>query len=481
MNDTSQTRTKIIATLGPASWEVEMIEQLLEAGVDCFRINCSHADHDSIRRQVSRVRRVSSKSGHPVALLLDLQGPKIRVAKIEPPISLSENDTLTIVMREDYDAHDHTVGTTFPGLADEVSVGDLVMFADGALSGTVSGVHSATEPARVEINMTVGGTLSSNKGINLPNVALRVPALTEKDKADLAVGTACGVDYVALSFVRRAQDMRDFQEELRKNDALGRVLTIAKIEKPQAVEALDEILALSDGVMVARGDLGVEVPLERVPIYQKQILERARALGKISITATQMLDSMERNPRPTRAETTDVANAILDGTDVNMLSGETAIGDHPVLAVKTMNNIAWEAERSKFFGRDAKYTQAPMETLEEVVVQAASFATNKGKRPLCVYTWTGRSAQQVSKARIPGVTYALTPFDNIIDRLSLMWGVVPVKVPLVHSIDELMSAGEARLLELGLVTPGQEVVSLCGKLPMSGAKNIMKLHRIGEE
>ena len=325
--------------------------------------------------------------------------------------------------------------------------------------------------------MTVGGTLSSNKGIYHPDVALQVTAHTEKAKADLAVGTACGVDKVALSFVRRAADMEDFRAELEKNDALGRVLTIAKIEKPQAVEALDEILALSDGVMVARGDLGVEVPLERVPIYQKQILEKARAQGKISITATQMLDSMERNPRPTRAETTDVANAILDGTDVTMLSGETAIGEHPVLAVKTMDDIAWEAERSEFFGRNSHHARAPMETLEEVVVQAASFATNKGSRPLCVYTWTGRSAQQVSKARIPGITYALTPFDNIIDRLSLMWGVVPVKVPLVHSVDELLSAGETRLLELGLISPGQEVVSLCGELPMSGAKNIMKVHR----
>ncbi|MCA9492610.1 MAG: pyruvate kinase, partial [Myxococcales bacterium] len=311
------TRTKIVATLGPATWDEPMLTRLLEAGVDVARINCSHADHESIRRQVARVRRAAMKLRKPTAILLDLQGPKIRTGKVPTPLPLAAGDVLTVVMDESYVGAGHRVGTTYPQMVDDVNPGDLVLFADGALSGQVVAVRRG-EPGEVDIRIDDGGELGSHKGINLPGVDMSIPCLTEKDLGDLAVGLDVGVDYVALSFVQRAEDVVELRAAMTGHGQ-GDIPIIAKIEKPSAVERIDEILAVADGVMVARGDLGVEVSIEKVPVYQKRILSAAQKAGRLAITATQMLDSMERNPRPTRAETTDVANAILDGTDAVML------------------------------------------------------------------------------------------------------------------------------------------------------------------
>jgi len=471
------TRTKIVATLGPATWDEPMLTQLLQTGVDVVRINCSHADHAAIRRQVARVRQAAMRLHKPTAILLDLQGPKIRTGKVPLPLVLARGDVLTVVMSSEFVGEGKRVGTTYPEMAGDVTPGDAVLFADGALTGTVEAVRRDTHPAEVDIRIDVGGELGSHKGINLPGVAMSVPSLTDKDKADLAVGLEVGVDYVALSFVRRPEDVLDLQHVM---DELGqRVPIVAKIEKPQAIECIDEILHVSEGVMVARGDLGVEVSIEKVPVYQKTIIDAAHRHGVLCITATQMLDSMERNPRPTRAETTDVANAILDGTDAVMLSGETATGRYPLEAVSMMNRIAREVETSRFFRPARLDTLPPMTGTTGIVSRSAVYAATEKGLPLVVFTWTGNTARLASKARPSCPIYALTPHPRVADQLCLVWGVVPVLIPSVSSTDELIAVGEQALIHAGHLRRGEEVVILAGRAPRRGATNLMKIHAAG--
>lgn len=472
-----ETRTKIVATLGPASWDDDMVGTLIDTGVDVFRINCSHADHDGIRRQIASVRAAAQRKNRPTAVLLDLQGPKIRTGPLDEPLQLSMGDVLTVQMQEHAQGGGNRVGTTWTGMADDVGPGERVLFADGALAGEVVAVRHTPGPAEVDICITAGGALGSHKGINLPGVTLRVPCLTPKDLSDLAVGIEAGVDFVALSFVQRAADVRSLRTELAR---LGDTpLIIAKIEKPQAVHAIDEILEEADGVMVARGDLGVEVAIEKVPVYQKRIIAAAHRAGALCITATQMLDSMERNPRPTRAETTDVANAILDGTDAVMLSGETAIGSFPVQAVQIMDKIAREVESSRFF------TPTPMDELPPypgttgIVARAACFAASEKARPLVIFTWSGSTARYASKARTRGPILALTPNPRTANQLALAWGVTPLLVPEVHSTDELIVAGETALIEAGHLRRGEEIVILAGQAPRRETTNVMKIHEAG--
>ncbi len=304
--------TRIVATIGPRSRTPEMLRDLLVQGVDVARINCSHASHDVIRADVARIRRAAVETSRNVAILLDLQGPKIRTGKIPEPLDLPEGSVLTVVMDPDVVGEERRCGTTWPTMANDVKVGEMVLFADGALGGEVDALRFPEgAPAEVDIRISAGGKLGSHKGINLPETDIQAPALTPKDRADLAVGVAAGVDYVALSFVRHAQDcmeLRGLLEELGAPD----MPVVAKIEKPEAVSGIDSILEHVQGLMVARGDLGVEIPYEQVPAAQKTLIQAANRVGALVITATQMLDSMERNPRPTRAEITDVANAILD-------------------------------------------------------------------------------------------------------------------------------------------------------------------------
>ncbi|MCB9688534.1 MAG: pyruvate kinase [Alphaproteobacteria bacterium] len=474
------TRTKIVATLGPATWDEPMLTRVLEAGVDVARINCSHADHESIRRQVARVRRAAMKLRKPTAILLDLQGPKIRTGKVPTPLPLAQGDVLTVVMDESYVGAGHRVGTTYPQMVDDVNPGDLVLFADGALSGQVVAVRRG-EPGEVDIRIDDGGELGSHKGINLPGVDMSIPCLTEKDLGDLAVGLDVGVDYVALSFVQRAEDVVALRAAMAEQGHTD-IPVIAKIEKPSAVERIDEILAVADGVMVARGDLGVEVSIEKVPVYQKRILSAAQKAGRLAITATQMLDSMERNPRPTRAETTDVANAILDGTDAVMLSGETSVGRYPVEAVQMMDKISREVEGSAFF-RSTPIDAMPVTTDSStgIVVRAACYAASEKARPLVVFSWTGATARQASKARPRGPLFALTNNPRTADQLSLAWGVVPILVPPVDSTDELIHVGERVLVEQGLIQRGEEIVILAGKAPSREAANLVKIHLVGED
>lgn len=476
-----QTRTKIVATLGPASWEEPMLTDLIVAGVDVCRINCSHADHDSIRRQVARVRRAAMRLARPVGILLDLQGPKIRTSKVPEPLDLSPGDVLTVVMTPENiskDRNDRRVGTTYPEMADDVQPGDRVLFADGALGGEVVAVRRELTPAEVDIRIDIGGQLGSNKGINLPGVKMSVPCLTEKDLGDLAVGLEVGVDFVALSFVRTAADIEELKAEMERLGTTAPI--IAKIEKPQAVEAIDSIAAVAEGLMVARGDLGVEVSIEKVPVYQKHIIEAAHRHGALCITATQMLDSMERNPRPTRAETTDVANAILDGTDAVMLSGETAVGRFPVEAVKMMDNIAREVEDSRFFRSTPLDQLPPLPGPGGVVARSAVYAATEAARPLIIYTWSGLTAWYAGKARPRGPIYALTPHAQVADRLALAWGVTPVVIARHTNLEEMIYTGEKVLLERGDVQAGEEIVILAGHSPRAGSANLMKIHRAGE-
>ncbi len=475
-----QTRTKIVATLGPASWDEPMLSNLLQAGVDVCRINCSHADHEGIRRQVARVRRAAMKLGVPIGILLDLQGPKIRTSKVAEPLDLAEGDVLTVVMIDENispDASVKRVGTTYPEMADDVKPGDRVLFADGALQGRVDAVRRELDPKEVDIRISVGGPLGSNKGINLPGVNMSVPSLTEKDRADLEVGLEVGVDYCALSFVRSASDIEALLEAMDGHGS--RVPIIAKIEKPEAVQNIDEICDIASGVMVARGDLGVEVPIESVPVYQKMIIEAAHRHGALCITATQMLDSMERNPRPTRAETTDVANAILDGTDAVMLSGETAVGDWPVEAVKMMDSIAREVEGSRFFKSVPLDQLPPLPGSAGIVARAAVYAATEKARPLVIFTWSGLTALYAGKARPRGPIFALTPQTHVADRLALAWGVIPVVIAQHHNVEELIDTGERVLLSRGHVEAGEEIVILAGRSPTKGSANLMKIHLAG--
>ncbi|MCB9745928.1 MAG: pyruvate kinase [Alphaproteobacteria bacterium] len=470
-------RTKIVATIGPASREPLILKGLIEAGVDVFRINGSHSTAESIRKDVAHIRRAARQADRHVGILLDLQGPKIRTSKMKAPLELKRGDVLEVVMDERL-GEGRRCGTTYTAMSQDVHPGDQVLFADGALSGRVEQVLRDVEPEEVHIRIEDGGALGSNKGINLPGVDISMPALTEKDLADLEVGINAGVDFVALSFVRRAEEVLGLREHLSR---LGdpEVPIIAKIEKPEALDNIQSILAAADGIMVARGDLGVEVALETVPIHQKRLIRAANRAGALVITATQMLDSMERNPRPTRAEATDVANAILDGTDAVMLSGETASGNYPIRAVRVMDGIAREVERSPFLQPAAEDQLPVMAGPGAMVARAASMLVSEVPRSLIVFTWSGHGAITASKCRPRGNIFALTFSSRVCDRLSLVWGVRPVQVPVVKSTDELIDLGERVLIDRGWIEPGEEVVVLAGSTPMKGATNLLKVYTAG--
>ncbi len=475
-------KTRIVATIGPVSRDPAMLADLLRAGVDVCRVNCSHATHEGIRSDVARIRRAGMDLDRPVAILLDLQGPKIRTGPGEP-VQLATDDVLTVVMDEAVESRQTetgaVVGTTWPDMSTDVRVGERVLFADGALSGRVSAVRDRPvgTPDEVDITIIDGGELGARKGINMPDTAIRAPALTAKDRADLAVGIEAGVDYVAISFVRSANDVRQLQHLLEELGAPDTPI-IAKIEKPQAVDAIDEILAEVAGIMVARGDLGVETPLEMVPVVQKRLIASANRAARLVITATQMLDSMERNARPTRAEVTDVANAIVDGTDAVMLSGETATGRYPVRAVEVMDRVARAVETSGFMPKPQLQDLPDADSGRGTVTRAACYAVRDNPRPLLVFTWSGRTAIMASKSRSQRSIYAFSPDPRVCDRLCLAWGVVPLRTPNLNNFDDLIVAAERQLLDRGLLQAGEEAVVIAGDAPIRGGNTLMKVERI---
>ena len=476
-------RTKIVCTIGPATSNEERLEQLLRAGMNIARLNFSHGTHEEHEQVIRLVRAISARLGCAVAILQDLQGPKIRTGKLQDgkPVRLVDGSHITITTR-DVTGNAQIISTTYQALPQDVKAGDCILLDDGLLELRVL---SASE-TDVQCEVVHGGELGEHKGINLPGVAISAPALTEKDRADLRFGIEHGVDYVALSFVRRPEDALEAQQLIRQyiseiygeNDGRD-IPLIVKIEKPEAVEHLDEILAATDGVMVARGDLGVEMPQEKVPLIQKRIISKCNELGLPVITATQMLESMITNPRPTRAEVSDVATAILEGSDAVMLSAETSVGTYPVEAVQMMVRIAVETEASY------QATIHPIRqhrSLAQAVSHAArALAEDTHVQSIVVFTRSGNSARLISndRPRVPILAY--TPSEHVYYQLALWWGVWPHHIPMQGTTESLIALVEQHLLENGLARPGEYVV-IMGGLPIASQArtNFVKLHRVGD-
>lgn len=469
--------TKIVATLGPASDSPAAIRQLLLAGVDVFRLNASHSTQSEHAARIAVIRQVTAELGRPASILLDLQGPKIRLGTFAGGGCTLETGGIFTITTEPVVGNCQRASSTYANLAADVRPGDRVVLADGAIELRVVDVSGSD----VRTEVISGGPISDHKGVNLPGVAVSLPSLTEKDLDDLRFGVTQGIDMVALSFVRTAADVRNLREWLRSMYT-GLLPIVAKIEKPQAWEHIDAILEETDGVMVARGDLGVELALETVPRIQKSTILRARLHGKFVITATQMLESMIENPTPTRAEVSDVANAIYDGTDAVMLSAETAVGKYPVEAVKFMARIAAETENSLRARGFQDLPSGPHVTFAEILADAAYHAARGAHvAAIVVFTATGSSARLVSRYRPPVCIYAMTPRQNVGRQLMVNYAVKPVEAPDVASTDEMLAQMDRVLTERGYLKKGDATVFLAGQpVGRPGTTNLMKLHRIGD-
>jgi pyruvate kinase len=469
-NTASQIRkTKIVATLGPATGNTSSIAALLQAGTNVLRINASHGTPALRAEWIAAARKVADKNDMPVAVLLDLQGPRIRVGDLAAPRELARGQE--VVFAPDEVAHGDELPTTYDGLANDAKVGSRVLLNDGLLSVEVTGV----EPPRVRARVVDGGILTAHKGMNLPGVQVSAPALTEKDREDVQDAMKAGVDYVALSFVRRPEDI----EQLRKLVSPTTKL-VAKIEKATALDNLEKIVAVSDAVMVARGDLGVELPFEQVPLVQKRLISEANHQGKPVITATQMLESMVHAPRPTRAEASDVANAILDGTDAVMLSAETAVGQYPVEAVRAMDRIIREMERHPLRLREERRTAGEGVATEAAIAWGTNAVARMLKTPLIVtLTQGGFTARKVAALRPPVPILAVTTVKTTYQQLALVWGVVSVLVDRVPGYDAMLEVVRSVILKRALAKQGDCIVVTAG-LPweVSGSTNLIKVERV---
>ena len=467
-------RAKIVSTLGPATSDYETVKEIIEAGVDVARLNLSHGDYSVHEANYVNVRRAAEELGKPVAILVDLQGPKIRLARFaDGPHDLAVGDIFTITT-EDVPGSKEICGTTFKGLPQDVKPGDPLLIDDGRVRLRVLD----TDGVRVRTEVVVPGTVSNNKGINLPGVAVNVTALSEKDEADLRWAIRQGADLIALSFVRNASDVVRAHEIMDEEGK--RLPVIAKVEKPQAVDALEEIIDAFDSIMVARGDLGVELPLEAVPIVQKRAVELSRRMAKPVIVATQMLESMISSPIPTRAETSDVANAVLDGADAVMLSGETSVGEYPVQTVRTMARIV-ESTEDHGLERIAPLGTKPRTLGGAITLAAVEIAEFTEASYLCVFTESGDSARRMSRLRHGLPIIAFTPNEATRRRMALTWGVRSFLVERKTHTDELFSQVDDVLLENGLAAPGDRVIVTAGSPPgIEGSTNDLRVHRVGD-
>jgi pyruvate kinase len=471
---TTLRKAKIVCTLGPASSSPEMIDRLIQAGMDVARLNYSHGTHEDRARMVKDLRKASAKRERPIAVLADLQGPKIRTGKLQhgKPVHLYFGKKFRITTKP-LIGTEEGVSTTFAALPASVRKGDRILLSDGDIALRVISTSSNEVVTQIEN----GGDLGENKGINLPGVKLKIPSLTPKDRKDLVQALAIGANYIALSFVRSAKDIRAAKAAIAREGKDTPV--IAKLEKPEAIDNLDEILAITDGVMVARGDLGVEMNPEKVPVVQKQIILKARDALVPVITATQMLDSMQKNPRPTRAEASDVANAVFDGTDALMLSGETASGLYPIESVLMMARIIVEAEAS------VTSMARPMHVgdlqINEAIAEAICHTAEElSLKALAVFTETGSSAALVSKYRPRTPIIGFSPVRETRRRMSLYWSVLPRSIDREYDIDSLAASAEKRLLEEKLVKKGDIVGVIAGTpLATQGTTNLIRLIRIG--
>ncbi|MEO6942888.1 MAG: pyruvate kinase [Terrimesophilobacter sp.] len=467
-------RAKIVATLGPATSSYENIRAIIDAGVDVARMNLSHGSYDVHEEVYANVRRAADAAGRAVAVLVDLQGPKIRLGRFEAgPYDLAVGDVFRITT-EDIVGNKDISSTTYKGLPSDVKAGDPLLIDDGKVTLRVT----ATDGTVVTTTVEVPGAVSNNKGINLPGVAVNVPALSEKDEADLRWGLGLGADLIALSFVRSADDIVRVHEIMAEEGR--KVPVIAKIEKPQAVDNLEAIIDAFDGIMVARGDLGVELPLEAVPIVQKRAVELSRRMAKPVIVATQMLESMISSPRPTRAETSDVANAVLDGTDAVMLSGETSVGEFPVITVQTMARII-ESTEEHGLERILPLGTKPRTQGGALTLAAAEVAEFVDAKFLCVFTQSGDSARRMSRLRSRIPMLAFTPIEGIRRRMALTWGIQSFLVDMVTHTDAMYRQVDDTLLGQGLAQIGDKVVVISGSPPgITGSTNDMRVHQIGD-
>ncbi len=467
-------RAKIVCTMGPAVEAPEKVLELLNAGMNMARLNLSHGGYDEHQARLDRVREAAAKAGKPVAILVDLQGPKIRLARFENgPHQLARGDIFTITTDE-VPGTKERVGTTYKGLPGDCKPGDRILIDDGKVTVEVVEVKGND----VVTKCIEPGAVSNNKGINLPGVAVSVPALSEKDKEDLRWGLRAGADFIALSFVRNAADIIDVHA-IMDQEGIRRPV-IAKIEKPQAVDALEEIVAAFDGIMGARGDLGVEMPIEEVPLVQKRCIELSRAAAKPVIVATQMLDSMITNSRPTRAEATDCANAVLDGADALMLSGETSVGEFAIEAVATMARII-ERTEEEMLHRIPALLAAPDTKGGAITKAATEVGGILGAKLLVAFTQSGDSARRMSRLRSPIPILALTPVTEVYNQLALTWGVDSLISPTVDTTDAMVKQVDALLIESGRVQKGESVVIVAGSPPgIPGSTNAMRVHRVGD-
>lgn len=465
-------RTKIIATLGPATVKPAEVSALVEAGMDAARLNCAHETAGSLAARVRAVRRAAKHHDRAVATVADLAGPKMRTGEVpEGGVELTPGSRFVLTTRK-VQGSAEAVSTTYSHLARDVRPGDAILLDDGLLRLHVL----ASSDTDVETEVVVGGRLRSRKGLNLPGVPLSGRSLTVKDRADLKAAVAAGVDFLAVSFVRKAKDVEQVRTLLDRLGAADRPI-IAKIERPEALENLEDILKASDGVMVARGDLGVETSSERVPIVQKHVIRRANARGKIAVTATQMLDSMIAHPMPTRAEASDVANAILDGSDAVMLSGETSVGKYPIEAVRTLERLASFTEQHADFGeQEHHHAHIDRSRIEHAIAAAAREAAAEIDAAYIVsFTDSGATVRHVSRMRPPCGILGFTTSDRVFRRLALRYGVRPMRNRRFRSTDAMLTSALERLRSERLVAPGDRVVVVCGATQLSGATNMMKV------
>ena len=467
-------RAKIVCTMGPAVEAPEKVRELIDAGMNMARLNLSHGSYEEHQTRLDRVRAAAKEAGKAVAVLIDLQGPKIRLARFENgPHDLARGDIFTITTDE-VPGTKERVGTTYKGLPGDCKAGDRILIDDGKVTVEVIEVKGND----VVTKCIEPGAVSNNKGINLPGVAVSVPALSDKDEADLRWGLNAGADFIALSFVRNAADIKDVHRIMDEEGI--RIPVIAKIEKPQAVDNLEEIVNAFDGIMVARGDLGVELPIEDVPLVQKRCVELARDMAKPVIVATQMLDSMITNSRPTRAEATDCANAVLDGADALMLSGETSVGDFPIETVQTMARIIEKVE-SDAMDRIRPLHHTPRTKGGAVTKAAAEVGEVLGAKYLVTFTQSGDSARRISRLRSGIPLIAITPEEGTFNRLALSWGIEPLIFPMVKHTDDMVLQADRLLIDSGRAQVGEAVIIVAGAPPgIPGSTNAMRVHTVGD-
>ena len=471
-------KTKIIATIGPSSNTKQVLRRLISSGMNVARLNFSHGNYAEHEKVVRTIRSLSKEMNKSVGIFLDLQGPKIRVGSLKEgkPVFLKKNETVSITSRK-ISGTSEIIPTTYTKLASDVKKGDKILLDDGLIELRVLSKTKDTVRCKI-IN---GGLLRQNKGINLPGVDISSPSLTQKDKKDLVYGIELGVDYFALSFVRSAKDLKIIKDIIKR---LGSdIPVIAKIEKPEAVQDLDKILKATDAIMVARGDLGVEMRPEQVPKIQKDIIYKAIKANKPVITATQMLESMTDNPIPTRAEASDVANAIYDGTDAIMLSGETALGKYPVKAVQMMKRIAIEAEASPFMKYNIHYENDNNDDIvtSAVAQSCVNILHEVGAKAIVTFSVSGKTSMIISKRRPPRRVYAFSPSKRIYNRLSLVWGITPLLIPPINDTKRIIEAGEKIIVENKSVKKNDLIVIVTGLALKKGSTNLIKIHRIGHD